>query len=122
TVRNSTPQTGPVATNVQSVPDNSVPVAGLAVRRVIVAAVGGSAAAALALRLGASWSVAALSACDVAALVFVVWVWLTVAGSDTDLTGKRIRRVALQHALLAYLFGTVIVAIAVSSVAALLGR
>jgi uncharacterized membrane protein len=200
-----------------------------------MAAAGGSAAAALALLLGASWSVAALSASDVAALVFVVWVWLTVAGadtattagiaraedasrtgaeavlvaagaaslvavgfalaqashtgppgrglltalaigsvalawtsvhtvyvlryarlyfsppeggidfhgetpdyvdfaylgltigmtfqvSDTDLTGKRIRRVALHHALLAYLFGTGIVAIAVSSVATLLGR
>jgi uncharacterized membrane protein len=224
-----------VATNEQSVPDHSVPVASLAARRVITGATGGIAAAALVLVLGASWSVAALSASDVAALVFVVWVWLTVAGSDaattagiaraedasrtgaeavlvaagaaslvavgfalaqaghtgppgrglltalaigsvalawtsvhtvyvlryarlyysppeggidfhgdtpdyvdfaylgltigmtfqvsdTDLTGKRIRRVALHHALLAYLFGTGIVAIAVSSVATLLGR
>src|SRR6476619_5206472 len=46
---------------------------------------------------------------------------MTFQVSDTDLTGKRIRRVALHHALLSYLFGTGIVAIAVSSVAALLG-
>ena len=207
----------------------------LAAKRVIIGAVGGIAAAGLAVGEGASWSVAALCATDVAALVFVVWVWITVAGadaattariaraedasrtaaeailvgagaaslvavaftlgqaghassperglltalalgsvalawtsvhtvyvlryarlyysppnggidfhgetpdyvdfaylaltigmtfqvSDTDLTGKRVRRVALHHALLSYLFGTGIVAITVSSVAALLGR
>jgi uncharacterized membrane protein len=187
------------------------------------------------LALGASWSVAALCAYDVAALVFLVWVWVTVAGadpavtqrialaedashaaaeailvaagaaslmavaftlaqagnsgeperglltalaigsvalawtsvhtvyvlryarlyytppeggidfhdeapgyadfaylaltigmtfqvSDTDLTGKRIRRNALHHALLSYIFGAVILAITVNSVAGLLGR
>ena len=208
---------------------------GLAARRVIVGGSGGIVAAALALAAGASWSVAVLCASDVAALVFVAWVWLTVRGadatatariaraedssraaaeavligagaaslvavaftlgqaghagapkqglltalalgsvvlawtsvhtvfalryarlyysppeggidfqgeapdyldfaylaltigmtfqvSDTDLTGKRVRRVALHHALLSYLFGTGIVAITVSSVAALLGR
>jgi uncharacterized membrane protein len=42
--------------------------------------------------------------------------------SDTDLTAKRVRRVALHHALLSYLFGTVIVAITVSAVAGLLGN
>ena len=42
--------------------------------------------------------------------------------SDTDLTGKRLRRTALHHALLSYLYGTVIVAITVNSVAGLLGR
>ena len=42
--------------------------------------------------------------------------------SDTDLLGKRARRTALHHALLSYVFGTVIVAITVSSVAGLLGR
>jgi uncharacterized membrane protein len=41
--------------------------------------------------------------------------------SDTDLAGKRVRRVALHHALLAYIFGTGIVATTVSAVAALLG-
>jgi uncharacterized membrane protein len=46
---------------------------------------------------------------------------MTFQVSDTDLTGKRVRRVALHHALLSYLFGTGIVAITVSSVAALLG-
>jgi uncharacterized membrane protein len=35
--------------------------------------------------------------------------------------GKRVRRLALRHALLSYLFGTVIVATTVSSAAALLG-
>jgi uncharacterized membrane protein len=208
---------------------------GIAARRVITGAVGGLVAAGIAVVAGASWSVAALCASDVAALVFVGWVWTTVmradpaatariaraedasrvaaeavliaagvasllavgftlaqAGrstapdrglltalalasvalawtsvhtvfllryarlyysppdggidfgdeapayldfaylaltigmtfqvSDTDLTAKRIRRVALRHALLSYLFGTVIVAITVSSAAALLGR
>jgi uncharacterized membrane protein len=198
-------------------------------------AIGGIAAAAVAIAYGASWSVAALCASDVAALVFVIWVWVTVARadpvatariaraedasraaaeavligagagslvavaftlgqagdagapdrglltalalgsvalawtsvhtvfvlryarlyyspptggidfhgetpdyldfaylaltigmtfqvSDTDLTGKRVRRIALHHALLSYVFGTGIVAITVSSVASLLGR
>jgi uncharacterized membrane protein len=206
---------------------------GLAARRVFVGVSGGTAVAALVLVAGASWSVAALCAEDVAALVFVIWVWVTVARadeeatariarsedasraaaeavligagagsllavaftlgqagnagppgrglltalaigsvalawtsvhtvyvlryarlyyspaeggidfhgeapdyvdfaylgltigmtfqvSDTDLTAKRIRRVALHHALLSYVFGTVIVAITVSSAAALL--
>jgi uncharacterized membrane protein len=46
---------------------------------------------------------------------------MTFQVSDTDLTAKRVRRVALHHALISYLFGTVIVAITVSSVAGLLG-
>ena len=45
---------------------------------------------------------------------------MTFQVSDTDLTGKRVRRTALHHALLSYVFGTGIVAITVSSVAALL--
>jgi uncharacterized membrane protein len=202
---------------------------------VIVGGVGGCAAAAVALEAGASWSVAALCASDVAALVFVVWVWIGIwpvdahatsriarsedasrfaaesvllgagaaslvavaftlseAGdvtaparglltglavgsvalawtsvhtvhvlryarlyysppvggidfgeeapdytdfaylaltigmtfqvSDTDIMTKRVRRVALHHALLSYVFGTVIVAITVSAVAGLLGQ
>ena len=208
---------------------------GLAAKRVAVGGAGGIAVAALVLSLGASWSVAALCASDVAALVFLVWVWITVAGSDaavtariaraedashaaaeailvaagaasllavaftlaqagnadeperglltalaigsvalawtsvhtvyvlryarlyytppeggidfhgeapdyvdfaylaltigmtfqvsdTDLTGKRVRRAALHHALLSYIFGAVILAITVNSVAGLLGR
>jgi uncharacterized membrane protein len=47
---------------------------------------------------------------------------MTFQVSDTDLAGKRIRRVALHHALLSYVFGTGILAVTVSSVAALLGR
>jgi uncharacterized membrane protein len=46
---------------------------------------------------------------------------MTFQVSDTDLMGKRARRLALRHALLSYLFGTVIVATTVSSAAALLG-
>lgn len=46
---------------------------------------------------------------------------MTFQVSDTDLVGKRVRRTALHHALTSYVFGTVIVAITVSSVAALLG-
>jgi uncharacterized membrane protein len=42
--------------------------------------------------------------------------------SDTDLTGKRVRRCALHHAFLSYVFGTVIVAVAVNLFASLLGR
>jgi uncharacterized membrane protein len=212
-------------------PDHS----GLAARRVVVGALGGIAVAGIALAEGASWSVAALGATDVAAFVFVAWVWISVSGadagttgrlaraedasrtaaeavllgagaasllavgftlaqashahaparglltalalssvalawsavhtvyalryarlyytppdggidfkgespdyvdfaylaltigmtfqvSDTDLTGKPVRRLALRHALTSYLFGTVIVAITVSSVASLLGR
>jgi uncharacterized membrane protein len=208
---------------------------GLPARRVIVGASLGLVVAAIALLAGASWSVAALFAEDVAALVFLVWVWATIpradaaatsrlargedaspvaaeavllgagAGSllavvftlgqagraagpdrgllitlgivsvalawssvhtiyllryarlyysppeggidfhgedpdyvdfaylaltigmtfqvsDTDIAAKRVRRTALRHALLSYVFGTVIVAITVSSVAGLLGR
>src|SRR4051812_37907021 len=47
---------------------------------------------------------------------------MTFQISDTDITAKRVRRAALHHALLSYVFGTVIVAITVSSVAGLLGR
>ena len=45
---------------------------------------------------------------------------MTFQVSDTDLTGKRIRRVALRHALLSYVFGTAIVASTISSVVSLL--
>src|ERR1700742_3068730 len=217
----SDPQTVP--------PDHS----GLAAKRVVVGMLGGIVVAAIAVVEGASWSVAALGATDVAALVFVAWVWaggaaagatarlaraedasrtaaeavlrgagaasllavgftlaqashahapgrglltalalvsvalawsavhtvyalryarlyysppdggidfkgerpdyldfaylaltigMTFQVSDTDLTAKRVRRQALRHALTSYVFGTVIVAITVSSVASLLGR
>jgi uncharacterized membrane protein len=47
---------------------------------------------------------------------------MTYQVSDTTLQSHHIRRVALRHALLSYLYGTFIVAITVSSVASLLGR
>jgi uncharacterized membrane protein len=46
---------------------------------------------------------------------------MTFQVSDTDLCARRVRHVALHHALLSYVFGTGIVAITVSSVATLLG-
>ncbi len=53
---------------------------------------------------------------------FALTIGMTFQVSDTALTVKRVRRVALHHALLSYVFGTGIVAITVSSVAGLLGR
>jgi uncharacterized membrane protein len=46
---------------------------------------------------------------------------MTLQVSDTGLTGKRVRRSALHHALTSYVFGTVILAITVNRVAPLLG-
>ena len=212
-------------------PDHS----GLAAKRVVVGVLCGIVVAAIALAEGASWSVGALGATDAAALVFITWVWISVARadagttarlaraedasrtaaetvllgagaasliavaftlvqagsahapargllsalaigsvalawasihtvyvlryarsyysppdggidfqgetpdyldfaylaltigmcfqvSDTDLTGKRLRRCALHHALLSYVFGTVIVAVTVNLIATLLGH
>ncbi len=45
---------------------------------------------------------------------------MTYQVSDTDLTTKAVRRAATQHALLSYLFGTVIVAMTINVVAGLL--
>ena len=45
---------------------------------------------------------------------------MTYQVSDTDLRATSIRRAALGHALLSYLFGTVIVAITINVVAGLL--
>jgi uncharacterized membrane protein len=45
---------------------------------------------------------------------------MTYQVSDTDITSKRVRRIALQHALLSYLFGAVLLAIAINVVATLL--
>jgi len=64
---------------------------GLAAKRLIVGIVMGVAAAAVALGSDASWSVAALTACDGAALVFVVWVWGTITGADAGTTARRAR-------------------------------
>jgi uncharacterized membrane protein len=50
-----------------------------------------------------------------------VTIGMTFQVSDTDISRRQVRRTALHHALLSYLFGTVIVAITVSTVAGLLG-
>jgi uncharacterized membrane protein len=55
---------------------------------------------------------------DFAYLAFTIG--MTFQVSDTNLTTKPIRRIALSHALLSYLFGAVIVAIAINIVASLL--
>ena len=46
---------------------------------------------------------------------------MTFQVSDTDLTVKPIRRLAIQHALLSYLFGAVIVALMINIVGSLAG-
>jgi uncharacterized membrane protein len=55
---------------------------------------------------------------DFAYLAFTIG--MTFQVSDTDLTTKPIRRIALWHALMSYLFGAVIVALAINIVASLL--
>ncbi len=47
---------------------------------------------------------------------------MTYQVSDTDLTSKKIRMTALRHALLSYLFGTVVVAMTINVVAGLLAK
>jgi uncharacterized membrane protein len=56
---------------------------------------------------------------DFAYLAFTIG--MTFQVSDTNLTTKPIRRIALSHALMSYLFGAVIVALAINIVATLLG-
>jgi uncharacterized membrane protein len=55
---------------------------------------------------------------DFSYLAFTIGITYQV--SDTDITSKPVRRIALQHALLSYLFGAVLLAIAINVVAALL--
>ncbi|HEY5385721.1 MAG TPA: DUF1345 domain-containing protein [Acidimicrobiales bacterium] len=55
---------------------------------------------------------------DFAYLSFTIG--MTFQVSDTNLTTKAIRRIALRHALMSYLFGAVIVALAINVVASLL--
>jgi uncharacterized membrane protein len=57
---------------------------------------------------------------DLAYLAFTIG--MTFQVSDTDLTARRIRRAATRHAMLSFLFGTVIVAITINIVAGLLGK
>jgi uncharacterized membrane protein len=56
---------------------------------------------------------------DFAYLSFTIG--MTFQVSDTDLTTKAIRRIALGHALISYLFGAIIVALSINVVASLLG-
>jgi uncharacterized membrane protein len=51
---------------------------------------------------------------------FSFTIGMTFQVSDTNITAKGIRRLALQHALLSYLFGAVILATAINVVASLL--
>jgi uncharacterized membrane protein len=55
---------------------------------------------------------------DFAYLSFTIG--MTFQVSDTNITAKPVRRLALRHALLAYLFGAVILAVAINLVATLL--
>lgn len=55
-------------------------------------------------------------------LYVALTVGMTFQVSDTDLTGKDIRRAAIRHALLSYLFGVVVVAITINVVAGLLTK
>jgi uncharacterized membrane protein len=55
---------------------------------------------------------------DFAYLAFTIG--MTYQVSDTSLTEKRLRRVALRHAMLSFVFGTVILALAINTVASLL--
>jgi uncharacterized membrane protein len=64
---------------------------GLAAKRVTTGLIGGVAAAVIALVAGSSWSVAALFASDVAALVFVIWVWASVLGANAAATARLAR-------------------------------
>jgi uncharacterized membrane protein len=51
---------------------------------------------------------------------FALTIGMTFQVSDTTITTKTVRRQAIRHALLSYLFGAVIVALAINTVASLL--
>jgi uncharacterized membrane protein len=55
-------------------------------------------------------------------LYVALTIGMTFQVSDTDLTGIAIRRSAIRHALLSYLFGVVVVAITINVVASLLTK
>ncbi len=57
---------------------------------------------------------------DFAYVAFTVG--MTFQVSDTDIQARRTRRTVIRHALLAYLFGAVILAVVVNVIASLLGR
>jgi uncharacterized membrane protein len=66
---------------------------GVGARRVIAGGAAGIVVAGIALADGASWSVAVLFASDLAALVFVAWVWMTVWRFDAQRTARLARAV-----------------------------
>ncbi len=51
---------------------------------------------------------------------FSFTIGMTFQVSDTNISSKRIRRLTLHHALLSYLFGAVILGLAINVVASLL--
>ena len=55
-------------------------------------------------------------------LYVALTIGMTFQVSDTDLTEMPIRRAALRHAMLSYLFGVVVVAITINVVASLLTK
>ncbi len=55
-------------------------------------------------------------------LYVALTIGMTFQVSDTDLPGRSIRRAAIRHALLSYLFGVVIVAMTINVVASLLTK
>jgi uncharacterized membrane protein len=57
---------------------------------------------------------------DFAYMAFTIG--MTYQVSDTSLTSRRMRTMALQHALLSFLFGTAIIAMTINGVAGLLGH
>ncbi len=61
---------------------------GLARRRVFVAAIAGAIAVSVAAVLGTTWSVAVLLGWDTLTLVFLVWVWTTIARADAKGTER----------------------------------
>jgi uncharacterized membrane protein len=57
---------------------------------------------------------------DLAYVAFTIG--MTFQVSDTNLSKKRVRRAAIHHALLSYLFGAVILAIGLNAIASIIGR
>jgi len=60
---------------------------------------------------------------DYADFAYVAFtIGMTFQVSDTEISKRPIRRAAIHHALLSYVFGTMILGIIINSIAALLGR
>jgi uncharacterized membrane protein len=103
--------------------------------RVFIAGVGGVLAYGVA-ALATPWQVAVLLGWDVTAASLLVWLWwtlhygdfayvaftigMTYSVADYALASRRIRRTALRHALLSYVFGIAVIAITINVVATFL--